>query len=192
MAEQFESVDAYIASFPAATQATLQEMRQRIHAALPGSGEKISYNIAAVTVDGRTVVHFAGWAKHVSMYPIPAVDAALAAETAPYLAGRGTMKFPLNRPIPYDLIERLGEEGDDAGSYHEQRSLAGEAVGCAAGRKRYDGRGDVVSGVEGQRDLGRALQPMPGVSRSVARRISNVAARFPISNTANAPSSRPS
>jgi uncharacterized protein YdhG (YjbR/CyaY superfamily) len=107
MAEQFESVDAYIAAFPAATQATLQEMRQRIHAALPGSGEKISYNIAAVTVDGRTVVHFAGWAKHVSMYPIPAVDAALAAETAPYLAGRGTMKFPLNRPIPYDLIERL-------------------------------------------------------------------------------------
>ena len=107
MAEQFASVDDYIASFPAATQTVLQELRRRIHAVLPGSGEKISYNIVGVTVDGRVVVHFAGWARHVSMYPVPAMDAPLAAETEPYLSGRGTVKFPLNRPIPYDLIERL-------------------------------------------------------------------------------------
>ena len=90
----------------------LSQIRQTIHAAVPGSGETISYNIPAMTLGGKRYVHFAGWAKHVSLYPAPDLDEseagyALAAELEPYQGGKGTLKFPLNQPIPYDLIGRV-------------------------------------------------------------------------------------
>ena len=85
----------------------LQQIRQTIHAAVPGSQEKISYDIPTMTLDGQRYVHFAGWAKHISLYPVPEAGDALAAELEPYLAGKGTLKFALNKPIPYDLIGRV-------------------------------------------------------------------------------------
>jgi uncharacterized protein YdhG (YjbR/CyaY superfamily) len=111
MAQNFLDVDDYIATFPADVQPVLQQIRQTIHAAVPGSEEAISYHIPTMTRDGRRYVHFAGWAEHVSLYPVPESEteagSALAAELEPYLAGKGTLKFPLNRPIPYDLIGRV-------------------------------------------------------------------------------------
>ena len=108
----FLDVDDYIATFPTDVQQVLSEIRRTIHAAVPGSVEKISYDIPTMTLDGKRYVHFAGWAKHVSLYPVPELEEteagyALATKLEPYLAGKGTLKFPLNKPIPYDLIGRV-------------------------------------------------------------------------------------
>ena len=106
MAPTPASVDDYIAGFPAATREVLQEMRRRIIAALPNAEEWISYQIPTFGVGGQYVLYLAGWKQHVSIYPIPGGDAELDADLAPYSSGRSTLKLPLNRPIPWDLVER--------------------------------------------------------------------------------------
>ncbi len=60
-----------------------------------------------MTLDGKYLVHFAAWKYHIAVYPVPAADPGLEQEIAPYRAGKGTLRFPLRRPVPYDLIERL-------------------------------------------------------------------------------------
>ena len=105
--QRFATVDEYIGSFPASTQAVLEEIRRRIRSIVPDAGEVISYQIPAITVRGRHLVYFAGWKHHVSVYPLPDADDGLQQELAPYVAGKGTAKFPLSKPIPYDLIDRL-------------------------------------------------------------------------------------
>jgi uncharacterized protein YdhG (YjbR/CyaY superfamily) len=106
MAQHFNSVDEYIAQFPGDVQDILQEVRRRCHAAVPGSGEMISYGIPTVTLGGKYVVYFAGWAHHISVYPVPSGDDTFQAEIAPFRAAKGTLKFPLGKPLPYGLIER--------------------------------------------------------------------------------------
>jgi uncharacterized protein YdhG (YjbR/CyaY superfamily) len=107
MAEKFETVEAYIASFPDDVQDILRKVRTTILDAVPGAGERISYNIPTVTVDGKYVVYFSGWKSHVSVYPLPSGDERLDADMAAYKAGKGTLKFPLGKPIPYELIGRV-------------------------------------------------------------------------------------
>jgi uncharacterized protein YdhG (YjbR/CyaY superfamily) len=104
---EFGTVDEYIATFPADVQEILQQVRQTILAVVPRSGEKISYQIPTITMDDQALLYFSGWKQHISVYPVPVADEALAAEIEPYRAGKGTLKFPLNKPIPYDLIGRL-------------------------------------------------------------------------------------
>jgi uncharacterized protein YdhG (YjbR/CyaY superfamily) len=100
-------VDEYIASFPPEVRPVLEEARRAVRTAVPGAGETISYGIATFTVDGRHLVYLAGWKHHVSVYPVPSGDPALEAAMAPYRAAKGTLKFPLDKPVPYDLIERV-------------------------------------------------------------------------------------
>jgi len=100
-------VDQYIASYPADVQAVLQEVRRRIRAAVPDAAETISYQIPAVTLNGRNLVYFAAWKHHISVYPVPAGDAAFHRDIEPYRYGKGTVRFPLSQPMPYPLIERL-------------------------------------------------------------------------------------
>ncbi len=107
MAESFETVDAYIASFPDDVRQSLEAVRQTLHAAVPGAGERISYQIPTLTLDDRSLVHFAGWKRHLSLYPGPDGDADLERELAPYRSGRGTLRFPLNEPMPLDVIARV-------------------------------------------------------------------------------------
>ena len=107
MPELAADVDDYIASFPEDVQAVLEQVRDVIHQAVPGAGEKISYKIPAITLEGRYVVYFAGWKHHVSLYPVPAGDAAFQDEIAPFRVSTGTVHFPLDKPIPYDLIGRM-------------------------------------------------------------------------------------
>lgn len=117
------SVEEYLASFPDDVRAVLEEVRAAIRAAAPEAEETISYNMPTYKVGGRSLVHFAGWTSYVSVYPLPdpatAADAGLEAELAPYRATRGTGRFPLDRPVPVELIsrvvdalraERLGDE----------------------------------------------------------------------------------
>jgi uncharacterized protein YdhG (YjbR/CyaY superfamily) len=107
MAEQHATVDEYIGSFPPEVQRVLDEIRRTIHRTIPDAEERISYNIPTFTLDGRYVVYFAGWKGHVSVYPVPGGDQAFEQDIAPYRSGKGTLKFRLDAPIPYDLIERL-------------------------------------------------------------------------------------
>jgi uncharacterized protein YdhG (YjbR/CyaY superfamily) len=105
----FTTVDEYIASFPDDVQDVLRRVRATIHEAVPDSGEKISYNIPTVTIGGRHTVFFSGWKNHISLYPIPSGDPDLDAAIEPYKAGKGTLKFPLGDPIPYELIGRIAK-----------------------------------------------------------------------------------
>jgi uncharacterized protein YdhG (YjbR/CyaY superfamily) len=107
MPPKYADVDAYLGSLPPDTRGVLIELRRRLLAiAPPGAVEAISYQLPTIKLDGRNLVHYAGWRHHVSLYPVPDGDEALSAELAPYADGKGTLKFPLGRPIPYDLIER--------------------------------------------------------------------------------------
>ncbi|MEU0546023.1 DUF1801 domain-containing protein [Nocardia sp. NPDC005978] len=104
------TVQEYIAQFPPEVREVLDKVRETVHAAVPGGVDAISYQIPAVKLDGKVVVFYAGWAKHVSVYPVPEGDAAFEAAIAPYRAGKGTLKFVLGKPIPYDLIGRVAAQ----------------------------------------------------------------------------------
>ena len=104
------SVDDYIATFSDDVRSILNQVRRTMHKAAPDAVETISYGMPTLLLDGKHLVHFAGWKHHVSVYPVPAADEADDAferEIAPYRSGKSTAKFPLARPVPYDLIETL-------------------------------------------------------------------------------------
>lgn len=107
MAADYVDVDDYLRSFPDDVRDVLEQVRATIRGVLPDADEVISYGIPTFKVDGRAVVHFAGWKHDISLYPQPVVDGALAAEVEPFVSGKGTVKFPLSRPVPYDLVARL-------------------------------------------------------------------------------------
>lgn len=106
-ATQFDTVQEYLDSFPDDVAAVLRQVQDRIRAAAPGADEVISYGIPTLRLEGRSLVHFAGWTKHVSIYPVPDDVASLQPEIDRYVAGRGTLKFPLAEPMPLDLIEKV-------------------------------------------------------------------------------------
>lgn len=105
----FGSVDEYIESFPADMQQILRQVRATIHAVVPEAGEKISYQMPTITLDGTPLMHFSGWKAHISIYPIPPVDDALAQQLGRYTSGKGTLAFPTKEPVPYDLIRQIAE-----------------------------------------------------------------------------------
>jgi uncharacterized protein YdhG (YjbR/CyaY superfamily) len=108
MAEiKFANVDEYIGSFPADVQVILQQVRRAILDAVPAAGETISYHIPTITLGGESLLYFAGWKRHISLYPAPAGDEAFERRLGPYRAERSTLKFPLSGPIPYDLIGQV-------------------------------------------------------------------------------------
>ena len=107
MTDKLATIDDYIGAFPEDVRSILQDVRARLRSAVPTADEGISYGIPVLTLDGRYLVYFAGWKHHISVYPLPEGDATLVEAMAPYVAGKGTLKFPLSEPIPYDLIERV-------------------------------------------------------------------------------------
>ncbi len=100
-------IDEYIAGFPDDVQKVLQKVRETIRNAAPDAEETISYQIPTFTLGGRYLIYFAGFKKHVSVYPAPVGNAEFAEEMAVYGSGKGTAKFPLDRPIPFGLITRM-------------------------------------------------------------------------------------
>ncbi|MEO6122064.1 MAG: DUF1801 domain-containing protein [Ilumatobacteraceae bacterium] len=109
VATSFVTVDDYISGFPLDVQKVLSEIRRTMHAAVPGAGETISYNLPTLTLNGRSLVYFAGWKRHVSVYPIPDGDGDDDYETAlaSFRSGASTAKFMLAKPVPFDLIGRI-------------------------------------------------------------------------------------
>jgi uncharacterized protein YdhG (YjbR/CyaY superfamily) len=106
--QRLASVDEYIASFPVEVQERLQQVRRAIHDAVPGVGERISYQIPCITMHGRDLVYFSGWKQHIGVYPVIDLDdPQLMAELAPYSSAKATLKFPHKAPLPVDLIQRF-------------------------------------------------------------------------------------
>jgi uncharacterized protein YdhG (YjbR/CyaY superfamily) len=104
---KFQSVEEYVSSFPPEVQAILKKARQAIRKAAPGAEEVISYQIIAFKVNGKRMVYLGGWKHHVGLYPIPVFDNEFEEQVAPYRAAKDTLRFPLGKPVPYDLIERV-------------------------------------------------------------------------------------
>ena len=106
----FKSVDEYIATHPEDVQAILERVRRTIRKAVPDAEETISYQIPTYKVHGGAVLFFAGWKHHYSLYP--ATDHVVEAfkdDLAPYEVIKGTIRFPLSRPVPVTLIERIAK-----------------------------------------------------------------------------------
>jgi uncharacterized protein YdhG (YjbR/CyaY superfamily) len=102
-------IDEYIAGFPKETQKVLKLIRATIRKAAPKAEEAISYAIPAYKLDGEWLIYFAGFKNHVSVYPAPRGKPEFRDELAQYKGGKGTVQFPLDKPIPVDLITRIVE-----------------------------------------------------------------------------------
>lgn len=103
-------VDAYLAALPEDRRDALEALRRTIRAAAPEATETIAYQMPAYRMDGRFLVSFASYKHHVSLFPWDdAMVEQLGAEIEPYLAGRGTIRFPADRPIPLDLVRKVVE-----------------------------------------------------------------------------------
>ncbi|HUX87791.1 MAG TPA: DUF1801 domain-containing protein [Chloroflexota bacterium] len=107
MTKKFATIDDYISTFPEEVQIILGEVRRTIRDAVPAAVESISYQIPTFALDGRYLVHFAAWKNHLALYPTPTGDQAFEQDVAPYRAAKSTVRFPIRKPIPYDLIRRL-------------------------------------------------------------------------------------
>ncbi len=103
----FTTIDEYISPFPEKIQAVLEKVRQAIQKAAPEAAETISYGIPTFNLNGKHLVFFAGWKQHISLYPIPAGDEAFQQELAHYKRAKGTIQFPIDKPIPYDFVEKI-------------------------------------------------------------------------------------
>ena len=106
-AKRYESIDEYIRGFPTNTREVLEGLRRVIRQAAPEAAEAISYQMPTFKLAGRSLVHFAGYAKHIGLYPLPSGIEAFKEELEPYAQGKGSIRFPLDRPIPYDLVGRI-------------------------------------------------------------------------------------
>lgn len=104
----FQSVDEYLATLPEGTRAVLERVRGAIRKGLPDAEEGISYQIPAYRLHGKAELYFAGWKQHFSLYPAsgPLIEA-FADELSPYVISKGTIRFPLDEPVPVKLIEKL-------------------------------------------------------------------------------------
>ena len=100
-------VDEYIAELPPEAADILERVRGAIHAGIPDGEERIRYGMPAVMLDDRYALHFAGWKKHVGLYPVPHSSEPIEAEIAPFRAAKDSVNFVYAREIPYDLITRI-------------------------------------------------------------------------------------
>lgn len=104
--KQFKTIDDYINTFPGDVQEILERLRQTIKEAAPAAEETINYQIPTFKLHGN-LVHFAAFANHIGFYPAPSGIAAFEKELSPYEVSKGTVRFPKDQPLPYDLVSRI-------------------------------------------------------------------------------------
>jgi uncharacterized protein YdhG (YjbR/CyaY superfamily) len=101
------TIDQYLTGFPEETVQILEAIRARVKKLAPTAEEEISYGIPCFKLNGTFLVYFAGYKKHVSLYPAPVNDPDLKKEFVNYKTSKGTIQFQLNEPIPYGLITKI-------------------------------------------------------------------------------------
>jgi uncharacterized protein YdhG (YjbR/CyaY superfamily) len=104
----YTSIDEYIASYPEGVQKKLTQMRRLIHRAAPTATEKISYQIPTFYLNGN-LVHFAAYSSHIGFYPTSSGIARFKREISKYKHSKGTVQFPLDEPLPTELIKKIVE-----------------------------------------------------------------------------------
>jgi len=104
---QFKNMDEYIRAFPESTQEKLQQIRNAIKVNAPGADETISYAIPTFKLNGKALVHFAGFKNHIGFYALPTGHKAFEKEFSVYKTGKGSVQFPLDKELPLDLIAKV-------------------------------------------------------------------------------------
>src|SRR5438552_1539322 len=99
-------IDEYIAGFPPDVQKRLKKLRTTIKKAAPQAQEAIKYRIPTFTLHGN-LIHFAAYTNHIGLYPAPIAIATFRKELSPYASAKGSARFPLDQPIPFDLVARI-------------------------------------------------------------------------------------
>ena len=105
--KQFKTIDEYIEAFPVNVQHILEKMRKTIKQTAPEAVEAISYQMPTFKLNGKNLVHFAAYKNHIGFYPIPSGIEAFKQELSPYKQGKGSVQFPIDKPIPYALVEKI-------------------------------------------------------------------------------------
>ncbi len=102
-----DDVAAYIRSFPPDIQVRLEDLRRIILEHAPGALEGISYGMPAYKLHGKPLLYFAGYTHHIGFYATPSGHSAFETELRTYKQGKGSVQFPLDQPLPLDLIRRI-------------------------------------------------------------------------------------
>jgi uncharacterized protein YdhG (YjbR/CyaY superfamily) len=102
----FKTMDEYIKTFPEHVQNILKKMRATIREAAPDAEEAISYQIPTFRLNGN-LVHFAAYKNHIGFYPAPSGIEAFKKELSPYKGAKGSVQFPIDKPVPYDLVKKI-------------------------------------------------------------------------------------
>ena len=104
---QYKNIDEYISLFPKNVQEILQKLRQAIKESAPQAQEVISYQMPALKLHGRILVYFAAFKNHIGFFPTASGVAAFKKELSGYETSKGTIRFPLDKPIPFDLVRKI-------------------------------------------------------------------------------------
>ena len=104
---QFKTIDEYIKASSKDVQGILQRLRLTIRKAAPEAVETISYQMPTFKLNGKGLVYFAAFKNHIGFYPIPSGIEAFKKELSRYKQGKGSVQFPIDKPIPYDLVRRI-------------------------------------------------------------------------------------
>lgn len=104
-----DEIEKYISNYPADVQEIMKKIRLVIKTAAPEADESISYGMPAYKTNGRPLVYFAGFKKHIGFYATPTGHEQFVAELSTFKQGKGSVQFPIDKPIPYDLIMRIVE-----------------------------------------------------------------------------------
>jgi len=105
--KQFKDIDQYINTFPEEIQSILNKIKYTIKIAAPDALESISYQMPVFKLKGKNLVYFAGWKNHIGFYPMPSAIDKFKKELSKYKWAKGSIQFPLDRPIPYELINKI-------------------------------------------------------------------------------------
>lgn len=104
---KFTTIDEYIKTFPVDVQKRLEKFRQIIHETAPEAVETISYAMPTFKLNGKNLIHFAAFAKHIGLYPLPHVIEFFRDNLTEYKHAKGSIQFPLNQPVPEDLLRKI-------------------------------------------------------------------------------------
>jgi uncharacterized protein YdhG (YjbR/CyaY superfamily) len=105
--KNFKTIDEYVESFPENVRGILEKLRQTIRKASPEAVESISYDMPTFKLNGKRLVYFSAWKNHIGFYSIPEGNETFKKELSLYAGEKGSLRFQLDKPIPYDLVKKI-------------------------------------------------------------------------------------